>query len=89
MPRHPEKPKRSQAQRIIDKFGGARRLVSILNTIDPSTSRAPSSIYKWLYSRSKGGTGGVIPTSALPLVLKAARLEGIFLTAEDLYPGER
>lgn len=78
---------RSQAQRVIDKFGGHRRLAAILNSIDPKFSRNPTSLYRWTYPRERGGTAGVIPTSALPLIIKAARIEGIFLTAEDFYPG--
>lgn len=80
--------KRSQAVRVIEKFGGARRLAVILKTVDPENSLNPSSIYRWTYPREKGGTGGVIPTAALPLLIRAARMEGLFLTPEDLYPGE-
>lgn len=87
--REPKLPPRSQAQRIVDKFGGARRLASALHAADPSYARHPSNVYRWLYPREKGGTGGVIPTSALPLVITAARIEGIYLTADDLYPGIR
>lgn len=85
----PPPPPKSQAERIIAKFGGARRLAIILKQADESQALNPSSIYRWTYPKEKGGTGGVVPTAALPLLIKAARLEGIFLTPEDLYPGVR
>lgn len=83
-------PRRSpvtQASRIIGKFGGARRLCAILKHLGPEHELSPSSIYRWDYPKSKGGTGGVIPTAAMKSVILAARLEGIFLTPEDFYPG--
>lgn len=82
-PRH----KGTQAYRIIKKFGGARRLWALLKDLGPEHELSPSSIYRWDYPKEKGGTGGVIPTAAMPSVIKAARLEGIFLTPEDFYPG--
>lgn len=87
-------PPRSQAQRVIDKFGGPRRLAALLRVIDPPRAdgkirHTPSSVYRWTYPRERGGTAGRIPAHVLPLVMKAARLEGIFLTPDDLYPGMR
>lgn len=76
----------TQAERIVSKFGGPRRLAGLLNSIDPDFSRNPSSIYRWLYSKERGGTGGLIPTQTMPLIMKAARIEGIFLTDEDFRP---
>jgi hypothetical protein len=83
------KKKQSQAERVIAKFGGARRLYAALKEIDPVNCRTPSIIYRWTYPRQKGGTGGVIPTAAWTGILKAARIEGIFLTEDDFFPGER
>jgi len=80
---------RSQAERIIDKFGSVARLLLLLREIEPSRFRHPSTLYRWRYPRSKGGTGGLVPTSDLALVIKAAKLDGIFLTEDDLYPGAR
>lgn len=82
------KQKRSQAERIIEKFGGARRLARILKETDPKNSLTPSSIYRWLYPKEKGGTGGKVPTQSLETVMRAARFEGILLTTEDLFPGD-
>lgn len=74
----------TQASRIIAKFGGARRLASILASI--GKPRDPSSIYKWAYPKEKDGTGGLIPTSAWPDIISAARYDGVVLTLEDLDP---
>jgi hypothetical protein len=72
------RPSHNQAQRIIRKFGGARRLAALLG-------RTPSGIYKWAYKRP-AGRGGVIPAPALKEVIKAAKKHGIIITTEDLYP---
>lgn len=72
-------PKISQAQRIIDKFGG-------VTTLARAIGRAPSTVNRWLYPRERGGTGGRIPTESVELVARAARQEGLYLSAEDLDP---
>ena len=85
----PEEPSRlrSQAERIIAKFGGPYRLSKAVAALgDPAKTLNPASIYRWMYDRSKGGTGGLIPTGSLPLVLEAARFDGIFLSGDDLDP---
>lgn len=75
---------KTQAQRIIDKFGNAYKLSQALKRA--GVNRNANAIYKWTYSREKGGTGGLIPTKAVAEILSAARLEGILLTQEDLDP---
>lgn len=82
-----EKPT-TPAEIVIAKFGGARNLMRALKQVDPEMALNPSSIYRWTYPKSKGGTGGVIPTRTLPKLMKAARLVGIFITSEDLYPNK-
>lgn len=78
---------RTQADRVLRKFGGPRRLARLLKTLDPENALNPSSIYRWRYPVEKGGTGGVIPTRDIPVVRKAAALDGIILDEWDLYPG--
>lgn len=68
-----------QAQKIIDKFGGASRLAAAL-------SCDPSAVYKWNYEKERGGTEGLVPSSAMPAVIDAAIVLGIDLTPEDLDP---
>jgi hypothetical protein len=75
-----------QAARIIRKFGNAAKLARALDALgDPAKRRDQSAINRWTYPKAKGGTGGVIPSSALPDVLAAARVQGILVTAADLY----
>ncbi len=74
----------SQAKRIIEKFGGAMNLVRALR--DAGRPRDKCNVYRWTWDREKGGTGGILPTSALQDVIEAARLEGVLLTTEDLDP---
>lgn len=76
----------TQAQRVIAKFGNARRLSEATRRLaDESLHRSPHVVYRWTYPKERGGTDGRIPSSALDAVLAAARLEGIFITAADLY----
>ena len=79
-----------QADRIIDKFGGPRRLHEALKLLaetegTPEVRRDVSQIYRWTYPKSKGGTDGVVPTSAQRAVGRAARLKGIILTPADWF----
>jgi len=67
------------AQRIFDKFGGARRLARLIG-------RNPSALYKWNHPRSQGGLDGLVPTKAVPDIKSAADLMGIDLTASDWAP---
>jgi hypothetical protein len=83
-------PKRlnNQAQRIIAKFGSPYKLSQALRRVGEKAYRHPSVFYRWTYPKGpRCGTGGVIPTSALQDILQAARLEGVMVTAEDLYGG--
>ena len=72
----------NQAEKIIHKFGGHSKLAKLigLNRVQ---------VYRWTYSREKGGTGGLIPTNAFAKVLNAARMEGILLTMDDLTPEKK
>lgn len=72
-------PQMSQAARIIAKFGGARRLAAL-------TKKNPSAVYKWDYPVDRGGTGGMVPSSAVKDVKEAAELAGIELTEADWAP---
>lgn len=82
--RYPENlPKeRSQAERIIEKFGGAYKMAATLGA-------RPSTVYRWTYPKEKGGCGGLVPSTAMPKILALARREGVFLTGDDLYPGRK
>jgi hypothetical protein len=77
-----------QAQSIISKFGGPGALARTLKECsdDPKDHYNRTTIYRWMYPRDKGGTGGEVPTAALKSILKCARLAGVMLSSEDIYP---
>ena len=77
---------KNQAQRVFRKFGGVPALYKALGRLGADHRRAISVIYRWDMSRAKGGTNGIIPSSAMASILKAARAEGLVLTAEDMDP---
>lgn len=72
------RPTYNQAAKIVAKFGSETRLAAALGV-----SRI--TIYRWQYARPYG-TDGMIPSSAVERLERAARLEGIVLTASDWAP---
>lgn len=76
---------RTQAGRVIAKFKNARNLAAMMQDVTGKRCD-PSRIYRWMHPKEKGGTGGMIPSSAMPDVLKCARLSGVVLTEADLNP---
>lgn len=78
-----------QAQNVIMKFGGPYKMAKQLREIypdDPEYHLAPSTIYRWMYPREAGGTNGEIPVRVLKGIVKAARIAGIMIAPEELYP---
>lgn len=73
---------RSQAERVLWKFGGVRKFCRALDEL--GVHLEVSGVYKWLYSREKGGTNGRIPTKAWPLILSAAKHCGLIITKDDM-----
>lgn len=77
--------KNTQAKRIIDKFGGMKRLVEIFHELKMPITL--TTVYRWTYPLGvNNGTGGLIPTAAIPQILYAAKKKNIPLTSEDLDP---
>lgn len=75
----------TQAERIIRKFGGVGYLYKALQAVGEYRSR--TTIQRWKFPKGfHRGSGGIIPTQSLHAVSKAARYEGIILTAEDFDP---
>lgn len=70
-----------QAEKIIEKFGGPAKAAAAMEC-------DVSSVYKWTYPKEKGGTDGLIPSSSMAAVLKAAEVLGIELSPQDLDPRE-
>ncbi len=65
------------ADRVIFAFGGASRL-SELTGIDKS------SVYRWTYTKLKGGTNGSIPHANHVTILETAAKYDINITRSDL-----
>lgn len=89
MHRREPKPELNQAERLIQKFGGARRLAVLLRQVEPTKKWTASAIYRWSYPEAKGGRGGVVPQRHWALIEKAARLDGIVLSLDDFMPGRK
>jgi hypothetical protein len=64
------------AKRIILRLGGVDAVAAV-------TGHHRSRVFRWMYPRSRGGTGGLIPQRTIPLLLKHAKKKKIKLTAED------
>lgn len=66
------------AHQIIEKCGGVDRVAAM-------TGRHKSRVARWMWAKSRGGTGGLIPAQVQIELLEAARREGIDLTPEDFF----
>lgn len=67
------------AQNIISKFGGAQVLAELLNI-------NVSNVHRWTYPKSRGGTGGVIPTRHQLKILKIGKKKKIKVNPQDFFP---
>ncbi len=76
--------RRTQSRVIFEKFGGVVPLYTLLKALGRPYNKA--TLYKWTYPRTKGGTGGWVPTHAWPDILAAARMDGVFITSEEMDP---
>lgn len=75
--------KSRQAERIIGRFGGARKLARYYSDFT-GEPLAPSLVYRWTYSADRGGTDGSIPAQRLAVIVRMAEFFGVDLTKEDL-----
>lgn len=66
------------ARRIVAKCGGARRVSAI-------TGRAIVTIHKWSLPRSRGGTGGLIPSEVQAVLMDAALRGEVDLMPADFF----
>lgn len=76
---------RTQAERIIAKFGGAERLHSLLNEVGHEYSLI--AVRSWLDQTRLAK--GLIPTPAWNAIILAAKYDGIVLGLEDFDPRPR
>lgn len=65
------------AKSIIDKIG--------IETMHAVTGKHVSRIYRWMYSKERGGTGGIIPQADAASVLAYARANEIDLSPADFF----
>jgi hypothetical protein len=72
---------RTQAQRIYDVFDGVPKLHAALQKLGKPHARSLTSIYRWNTERKPGvkGSNGVVPTSAMESIIKAAKAVGAHL----------
>lgn len=68
---------KSAAERVIEAFGGAKRLADL-------TGIDLSSIYRWKYPKDRGGTDGAIPHGNHFKIMQAVNKHKITLTRSDL-----
>lgn len=66
------------AARVIEKCGGVREVARL-------TQRATVSIHKWRHEKSRGGTGGLIPSDAQELLMAAALRGEVALVPDDFF----
>ena len=66
------------AEKVIAKCGGAKTVAAWLN-VDVSR------VHRWTYPKSRGGTGGVIPSRHQMKLLQLARDKGVKLRPSDFF----
>lgn len=70
---------KTQFETIINKFpGGVSEVAGVCNISEVS-------VYRWGYSKEKGGTGGFIPDKYHAPLLEAARLRKYKLKPRDFF----
>jgi hypothetical protein len=70
------------ARRVIAAFGGGD-LTKGVDAVAAITNRSRSTVFRWTYPVSRGGTGGHIPMPAARQLLAEAERRQIGLTAAD------
>lgn len=66
------------AQRIIEKCGGVAQVSAI-------TGRTSASIYKWMWTKEKGGTGGLVPAAAQQKIMEARQRGEVSVEPADFF----
>jgi hypothetical protein len=64
------------AKSVIDKIGGVEKAAAV-------TGKHISRIYRWMYSTTRGGTGGFVPHTDAVKLLDHAKKHDLPLAAED------
>ena len=66
---------------VIAKLGG-------VHAVSLATGKSISRVYRWMYSKERGGTGGLIPHVDAAKLLAHAKANRIRLNAADFFPKE-
>lgn len=66
------------ARSVIAKIG--------IEKVSEITGKHVSRVYRWMYPKGRGGTGGLIPQADQPAILSYANENGIELTERDFFP---
>lgn len=66
------------AEIVIRKCGGHQQVADLLG-IDVT------SVYRWTYSKERGGTGGLVPTRHQSVLLEKAQRAGFELAPADFF----
>jgi hypothetical protein len=69
------------ARSVIAKLGG-------IDVVSEATGRHVSRIYRWMYPKVQGGTGGLIPQSEAAKLLAFAHANQIPLSAADFFAAD-
>lgn len=67
------------AKSVIAKIGGVEKVSEI-------TDKHVSRVYRWMYPKERGGTGGMIPQGDIPALIAYARANDIQISADDFFP---
>lgn len=66
------------AKSIIAKIG--------IEKVSEITGKHVSRVYRWMYPKERGGTGGLIPQTDAPALLAWALDNGVELSPADFFP---
>lgn len=79
------------AYSIVCTFGGGKFSRGV-QEVSRITGRDHSRIRRWMYPKDKGGTGGLVPSSAAPILFAEAQKRELPIEAADFFrvsPGVR
>lgn len=65
------------AKSVIAKIG--------IEKVSELTGKHVSRVYRWMYPKERGGTGGYIPNSDIPLLLAYAKANDIDVSPADFF----
>ena len=65
------------AKSIIAKIG--------IDKVSEITGKHVSRVYRWMYPKDRGGTGGFIPQADVPTLLSYAKANNIDLSADEFF----